>query len=468
MRGSAFKPWTREHIRCESAGAYGALVTLIEKDPRCHSSRTLAAYARAAAFMGQREGSLRAISDLEGRALNAEAEAVTRLARSQLERGEGRWTKAFIQAKRAASLARSAGNPSLEADAGFAMAICDAELGRVFLALSQFERIWSDRALPVFRRGLAALNHAWLLWDLGQTQAIERVYQEVPSSYRPRLKLCLAMLHGDQEQLRDLFGKRMPEELPPSERSLMAVLGAEAAAVLGLDLRGSWAIDELQGSLGIEHPDPVRITCARQALNLLGKKNAPRRSPTKEWRGRLKTAFLELLLANQQGNRKEALRIYERIVNPILDEKHLQTPLIPSYRAGRIESDYPWALALSARLGLSRKGRPAVGTELQVEIAGRELRYRNGKDGGAVDLNRSPISIRLLKILSGRKGHRISKEFIHSQLTHCRYVRCRHDSRIHKLLKRLERRLLEKGIGPLWIMPGDNFVELNCRIEVVE
>jgi hypothetical protein len=66
--------------------------------------------------------------------------------------------------------------------------------------------------------------------------------------------------------------------------------------------------------------------------------------------------------------------------------------------------------------------------------------------------------------LRGCSGQRITKKFIHEQLTPSRYAPQIHDNRLHQLLSRLSKFLSSHDIEVPWLLTGDNHITLNCAI----
>ena len=449
------KAWSRECDALEADGKWAELERQVAD--AVLDSRWKAALARIRIFQGRWDEArvlLDELGPLTG--LTPDARMLAHMARSTIARRDARLEDARVEAKKAILAAKKAKAKHLFADAQYNQALCLLEEGRIFLALDLFHMISAGKiyASP-FRRGMAALSEAWLLWDIGQPEGVRRALPRIPAAFAERVEVCLAMLDGDAAYLRKLAQSGPARsETTESEKVHIASLLAEAAALWSLS-DTDWVRAQAGRTLQ-SADDPITREKMRACIALLdGERYRVSVGADVGWRFLMELHFLEALSASPS----EALEIYRSKIDPILDEHRIATPLIP-FSKDLANGHKAWVRSLAQRLGL-RQG---------VETETPRLQLQNGLlrlvGGGEIQLGKSPVSLRLLKILAGTRGRKVSKEHLHRELTGFKYSSEVHDDRLHKLLKRLSVRITkELGLIP-WELPGDNQVVLSVDLEI--
>ena len=454
--------WNAEWESLELRGDYKALAAELEiRVPERQCTRTLAAYARALAFCGRGIEAERILALLQGKSPEGESLVVSLLTQAQLARSRGDWDTAQDLATSALDSASRLANPALLGDAKFALAVAAIELARIFMALDLFQQIRTDAGLSSHRRGLAALNEAWVLWDLGRTDLLSEVQDRVPEALQHRLKLCLALKDFDLGAVSDWISRPHAPEIPAQELFYSAGPLVEAIALSEDDRlkqqgKTSWLADYFHAQQ--EGESPVTRAWAQRALNLLGLSSEPPSGCTPTWREGLHLHVLDCLILARKDPEGARLFWINRI-NPLLEKHRLRTPLIPHLGEQGFDPHSKWTEHLGRLLGMDTSPRFA---EPKVVIKGTEVIFGDRR----LNLGKSPVSVRLMEILAGRKGQKISKEYIHRQLTGNKYLPSKHDSRLHKLIGRLKKKMDDHQIPELWSLPGDNHVLLKHTIEV--
>jgi hypothetical protein len=496
------KTWTATHEAWECEGQWARLLEEYERLGSKAGLRWHAAAMRAAAFLGQLK--LFKTADASFCELNSERkpghdrdakcetvpahDAVTEtpndlfieslivrdLALARLHRSTREWARAKYHAMRASVRAARSGSPALRHDAEFALSFALAEEGRLFLALDGFQKIAASPTSPVYRKELAALNAAYLLWDTGQPFGIDSVFAQVPLVYRVRLELIRAINNLDHDSMFSaLNDASLLWRLPASELEQIALLCLEWAFLFRDDstlrtveaLQESWLdqyLYETDSSSVVSFLREAFSTCIHgQALESDGWVQFHEG----DWRTQLEFDFLRML-SHLSSDPTRARALYEQNVLPTLRGRNLLSPLFPRPEATPLNPS-PWAKHLSARLGLNVAVTVTSNPRL---ILTRSLLSAKATAlaKGDLDLGKSAVSLKLLSLIQGPRGHKVSKRRLHEGLTGTRYNSHLHDDRLHKLLKRLESRILDRfGVRP-WTLPGDNCLVLECAIEVVD
>jgi tetratricopeptide (TPR) repeat protein len=463
--------WESKELRGDYRGIVQELTPLLGREVSLESARAWAALARARAFTGQREDALLILNALTPESLDLESQTIVLLTRAQIARTEGQWELAQKLAEQALEITLKILNPALRGDAQFALAMASAELDRTYLALDLFQQIRADSTISSYRRGLAALNEAWILWDLGRADLLVQLENQVPEGFRHRLQLIMRMREADWTEVQRIATSPALASIPVGEQFLIARYLLEASLVMGKSVFASqpvpeWVSAALEPSL--KTPNGLQTQIATKVANFFGLKIAfsPQQGRTTgvetspDWRKQLNLMFIDCMqLATQDP--EGARFVWLNRINPILERHRYRSPVYPGLLDGEFSPRSPWSDAVSARIGIQVKA--PVESEKKVSLHGSILTYHDKK----VDLTKSPVSVRLLEILAGRRGQKVSKEYIHKQLTGNKYLPSKHDSRMHKLIGRLKKRLEDQQIPELWSLPGDNHVVLKETIEVV-
>ncbi len=430
--------------------------------------QTLASFTRAAAFLGYFEEAKSGFDKLQNLSLNPESEIILLLARARLARINGGWDQARIYAESALLRAQSLQNSTLIGDAKFALASAIVELGHVFLGASLFQELRKNEELSSYRRGLAAFNESWILWDLGQAQKISMVSSQVPAAFRPRIELVMALLSGDLDLIESWAFQGPPLETAPSEIPLITLFLTEAFVVFGLTKKHApWLRERLKAEILSENP--LERAVASRCLKLLGDSVEIEKYQTQHWREFLRITFLDFLLKAQSGS-THLKEFWQCEIAPVLDEHHLQTPLLPSLYNKKFIPATSWEKAFSKFCKIESTLLPKNINPVElVTLLESSLQLVWSKNGQkhSLCLKKYPVSWKLLNVLAGSAGRKTEKSYIHHQLTASRYQPDLHDNRLHQLLRRLSSLLKKQGCPPLWCLPGDNHILLLKKIEVL-
>jgi hypothetical protein len=456
----------------------GEFVTLFERlgaERKRLEVEALAYWARAAWALGRVQEAQSALLELAQRPGTPESRVLEKLARAHGARVGNDWARAAELAGEARILAEALAAPTLKSEAIFAEALALSEQGSPLAALELFSQVARDEAATAFRRGMAELNVAYLLWDLGRVHELAPRLPRVPAAFRPRLELFHELYTDRREAwLAKLAPTGAVAQLALSrERFQSALLLTKGAAVLlsAADraervAQGTvqWLIDELRSAVGDSSRGPERVW-ALQALRWWDVEVGPEAASAVSvgWRAELETRFWEVLTLVRMGDFTQAQRVYREGVLKACGERFFASPLVPPLREdGSFDDPSLWVRALAARLAVRQKS--SLGS---LVVRGQTVEWREGaRVVTSFSLQHNPKSLRLLEILAGEPGRRVAKRAVHEQLTRTVYSPGLHDSRLFKLIRRLEERLRAGGCPELWTMPRDNTVLLKERIYV--
>lgn len=329
-----------------------------------------------------------------------------------------------------------------------------------------FEKLSKNPTATEYRRGLAASNLAWILWDLGRVDLLYEIYPLAPLSFQPRLKLALSIAKSDFTQIRLWVQNPLPE-LPPQQIFFIALFLVEAFTVLGNTddlslLKASWVALFLKNVLLSN--DLSQTLLAERCMTLMGHEakwtTLPSNAP---WRTLLDATFLEALSFAKDSPQK-AKDIWCSLINPVCRKYFINTPLIPVFENERFYPETPWSINLAQYLKLEVTKKECL--EERFILKRDVLIYKKNNQERRLSLKQSPIAIRFLQVLSTHFETPLQKKELHGQLTRSAYSSVIHDGRILKLLSRLEKKLTTAGFPELWYLPRDHSIVCTRKIEV--
>lgn len=187
----------------------------------------------------------------------------------------------------------------------------------------------------------------------------------------------------------------------------------------------------------------------------------PESSPS--WFAQSRLNFFDMLIHLARGETDLAVSTLKGRVSPLAEDLRVNNPILPHLSYGRIVPDSYLARRLSQIL--REVSLPVV--QEKVLLSGSSVCYQNGDKKIEVDLSKSLKSLTVLRVIAGVKGKETSKEQLHNALSDIPYQPLEHDSRLHKLIDRLQSKLRENGFPDLWHKPGENNIVLNLDIESI-
>lgn len=443
--------WTVLAECLENEGRWTELLSIV---PAVNPSpRWRAAAARAYAFLGQLDLAAAELQAISRSSVNYEIEAVSLLAEAAILRRRQEWDTALKLSEMACAAAARISSAQLMNDALFAQAVSYSEMGHIFRAIDIFQTIRETSGrVSSYRKGLAALNEAWGLWDTGQVEHLREVLPFIPSRYRAKIEVYSALVENKVPLLEDWIAHGFSETPPPDDLVQILLVLSEWRFLNAHNAKDSWHERQLKINAG---KSPAIAACVK----LLSGENIawPSELVESDWSLASEIGFLSFLSAI--GDCKAAEKIYSEQLSPLMRKRRLKTPLMPWWDE-LLKADTPWTRMITDRLWQQNKIEVQSDTSFSLQDG---ILSRENKN---LDLNRSPVSLKLLMILAGRKGRRVNKEELHLLLTGSRYHAAIHDSRLHKLLKRTDEKIRERfGVSVLQ-MPGDNTVVLKSNLEI--
>lgn len=465
-------PWGRLIARMESEGQWSDIVFMAgawmyDDSWRELPRRVRASVARALAFLGRSdESDAFATSVLVDKQVD-DAFVIATLARAARLRRDHVWPEAESCARSALDGAEMLRDHSLIAESRFALALAWNERGRWGAALEVFQEMRQDERVSGFRRELAALNEAWLLWDRGQPEHLSDVIAFVPAAFRSKILVYEAAWRDREDWLLERADLGFDGAVSPADEEQILLILCEWAATGegGAPGRGSmaWLRSQVEDRARTSAGDASAKYRGLLAL-LDGREFDPEHGTDKG--GVLDVELWTIRACSLAVSSPErALQVYRDKVAPLMKSQRMHTPLLPSLE-DLSSARFGWTLRLACAFGL----KPRPGVELGVcsdttlILAGSDLR-RSDVTHKSLSLARSPTSRGLAEALVGRRGRRFAKAEIHRRVSRTPYRADLHDARLHKLLKRLADRVEQDlGVRP-WAMPGDNSVELLVDVE---
>ena len=480
------KDWSDVHAKFESMGRWHDLLQIAEalsSDSQAYddlSMRWQAALARSLVFTGAYEQARTLLNRLEKQLKSCgkpqdEAQIVFFLALAALERSQHNWPLSLELAKKAKTIAINNDNLHLEMDAAFGEAVTLSENGNIFAAIEIFQSIRSNlRNVSSYRRGLATLNEAWCLWDIGQVDHIKQTVELIPREYRAKIEVYIAALETQDFRLRHWvvhgFGSDVPISpvdleniiLILAEWQSLAPQSEKAQSIQNTWLWNEILIHEKKSSGG----RLIKFQCCRLLLSESGFFSWPEPHLKLNALAESELGFASIL-SLVKIDRVRAANLYRKTLDLLLSENRICTPLIPSWKDLQIPTN-AWAQRLakiivgdSAKC-LSTKSYKAKKLILKSTIL-------SAVDGSySIELDGHPTSLKLIKILAGRAGRVVSKAQIHRQIEGTPYRPYLNDPRLYKLIGRL-RQKIEKILHVCpWTFQRDNCVVLEIDLEIHE
>lgn len=443
-------PWTVLAELLENEGRWNELLSIVPvQNP---SARWRVAAARAYAFLGQLDLAANELQSLNLANATLEVKTIALLAEATILRRKQQWEKALKLSEAAYVMALQIPSAQLANDALFAQAVSHSEMGQIFRAIDLFQQVREAKGkISSYRKGVAALNEGWCLWDTGQIEHLREVIPFIPTKYRPKIEVYSAMLENKVPMLEEWIARGFSETLPPDDLVQILLVLSEWRFLNSYEAKDSWHQVKLQQLSG---KSAIIDVCIKLLIGEVIE--WPSELVEKDWRLAVEVGFLSFL--SQIDDQKAAEKIYSEELSPLMRKYRMKTPLIPWWDE-LLKAETPWTSKIVERLS-QQQTLPKNTTVFSLQDGVLSF------EDQALDLNRSPISLKLLMILAGRKGNRVSKQALHTLLNGSRYHASIHDSRLHKLLKRTDDKIRQCFGRSILQMPGDNTVVLKTHLEV--
>ncbi|HAZ12718.1 MAG: hypothetical protein A2X86_11030 [Bdellovibrionales bacterium GWA2_49_15] len=382
------------------------------------------------------------------------------------ERFQGHMTKALAIAKEAETLSLNENGNRIKYQLGGFIALCLMETGKIFLAIDRLHEVLAIPALKAYDKGMLLAYETTFLSHLGQNQAIARSLEQIIENERDVFELYLEMVDGNLTLTRKWIKLGWPPELTRYMGVKFLTLLMQSVIVLGneqdlMDVKRSW-IPEYLERLKKSNPQVEYIEKFQAILGLIAYEDLRENIEHESWKINIDNCFTDTLVAVKRGQRPLALEIIENKIRPICRKNHLMSSLYPIYQNGMWLPESGWSHAYNHFIGqLEERHR-----EPRLLVYYDKIVYESGEAPVEMDFRRSPGSLKLLQVLAGHAGNSFSKQELHEQLSDSEYHPFMHDPRLLKALKRLEKKIVDKGIPSPWYLPRDNRIVLSLKIEV--
>lgn len=305
---------------------------------------------------------------------------------------------------------------------------------------------------PVFALSKAYENLGIICLLIGHYSSFEKNFDKYQSSTQHRLRLHQELVAGKTDFLTYLLKSNWSEEKITVFLALEIVLGVfyystpELVSIFNNSDIKKFIVDRSSSYL------------FSRALHLLDSSFVKKGEFGNSWVESLWVKYFEFLMLANSSMKELAIKVMVTEITPFFSESHFFNPLMPHLVLGRFYPDNSIS-SLLEELITTKKSVPQL-MYLEIHSTGIFV-FQNGRKQ-EVRLDRSAVSLNLLRILSGPAGKKTKKESLHRQLSLEPYDAFVHDSRIYKLLTRLRDRLKVEDIPELWSLPGDNTIEILC------
>ena len=403
-----------------------------------------------------------AIADLERMALTEDyQQSYLYYLKALQERSFNRLPEACEWAKRSAQ--ESQDHP-FQPIAQSLYALYLSESKKVHYGLEIFQEILELETIPYLAQQAAVSNLITFSIELGITSALDEYYHQANVAQQLRIDLYRAILKDDLHYILALI-KRCPIDYSFYKLALVTTDLISYASLCSIEgdnriiqkLKNSWVVDYLRPLKN----DPL----FKRLSNLIEEQGeiADDEALPSSWYAQLRIYYLSFLIELKKGDTEKAKALLQNKISPLAEELRINNPLVPHLSYGRLIPDSIVSQKLTKLLGNTKVNSAA---EI-VKVGCRTVSYCKGATQVDVDFSKSLKSLTLLRVIAGDQGRSCNKELIHNALSDDPYHPLEHDSRIHKLLDRLQKKLCDEGFPELWYKPGDNNIVLNLPIEII-
>lgn len=337
-------------------------------------------------------------------------------------------------------------NTLFHADAGFYRALVLTELGEKYQALALYKQLRKMNQMTDYRRNLILTNEAWLLWDLGLLEPLQEISAQIPWPYGERLRLMLEMLTIYP------VGKRFDPPVlqylsfPMSEKESLFLVLLEGYLLLG----NISDVESFRQSLFYQ--DVVHNSNLDLIRGLNSLLNSELHQFSFKGRDQIDYLFIEsLYLAHT--NKKKAQDIYFNKLIPLMKKEKYYSVFIPT-EAQCSSPRYPWEKEVSNLL----LGGDSKRKTIKLRLSSKSISYNKNE----IRFLKSPTTWKL--ILSFENSSKMTKEHIHFILTGNKYRADLHDTRIFKLIQRINNKTRKAFGFDICHFTGSNELEVCCDL----
>lgn len=330
------------------------------------------------------------------------------------------------------------------------MAALYFELKKIHFSAECCQEVIDHPESPWFAKSIArdTLGNIWLM--IGHYSSIASESSEFSRDTIHRLKLQSELVYGKTDYLEEILSFADYEK-PSAMLALEAVIGVYffGDELLRVKFQNSWIVPyfkKLSGSMLFS-----------KALRLIDGQTKVIGRTSSSWIESLWNKYFDFLALIDHGFIGEAIDVMVKDISPSFHELHIFCPLMPHLLFHRFYPDNK----IAAKFNALFSGKDEVTKRSFVEITKDTISLHLEGNIRLIKMERAATSLQLLRVLAGPAGNKTTKEEIHRQLSDQPYDSYVHDSRIYKLLKRLQAKLSENGFPNLWELPGDNHVEIN-------
>lgn len=334
---------------------------------------------------------------------------------SHIEFVAGNFEAALFYANKAYLCAKKKGPSALRVDAGFYRALCLTQIGEKYQALSLYSQLRKLKNITNYRQDLIITNEAWLLWDLGLIEPLKEIVHLIPNPFGARIQMMVDFLTVGEGARQSYLSKlSMYNEFPQIEKENIFLILTEALLVYGQPHE----LESFQKSLFYSEVSHATNSDLIKFVLCLLKGEAPNQQL--QGRDLVDGTFIKTLILKQ-----DALTVYSNELLPLMKKEKFHSSFIPTLSQLKSPRN-SWEKALRAKLyKIKSVGRiDLIESTKSLSLKGQQISF-----------SKSPTSWKLVKAFEVKS--RFKKEEIHFLLTGNKYRSDLHDTRIFKLIQRM-------------------------------
>lgn len=356
------------------------------------------------------------------------------------------------------------------------LASCYANSGRYYLGMDCYQQLIQSSNTAKVLKDAAVWCLSYIRIAMGQYETIKQQIENSPRDSRPVFELCLEQKNGETKLLENLIMNGFPEGF--SEKHFDTVLHERmilslfvlAEEELIIQYKNS-SVRQQYSKKNILHSWTRKLVLMNSLLLEISSNAEPKSIPhsemirldiEEEWTPYYKLWFYhkKLITLKYLNLMQYAEDILENI-NDLYLKYSFNDPIFPNLHNDEWYPKSNWSEALSAFLGIG------IGSKVRTEqliIQSKYVIFHSESKTIDVNFSKKHLSLRALKIISGPVGNKLSKKYLHEQLTACKYSSHLHDNRLHQLFRRIKRDLEQSGVSEPWSFTKDGYLELYICI----
>lgn len=350
--------------------------------------------------------------------------------------------------------------------------LCYHALGRHYLSLDNFQLITANNKCHPLLQASSATNMGFIFLMFGLTLNIRRIFPKILPEYQDYFKLYLEQSKGDMQFANQCMMNGVPSVIAPGNQFIF-----QERLFLSLWILGSEeTINFFKKSESFKFMKKTNFPysfCEKMnqlGLALLGEFDRGKALLIEEdecWaeHSKLWFHFKKMLLIAEMKEEVEVKNYISENIQNICTKNYLTDPIFPYISNDKWYPESKWSIALSEKLGFSASKNINLCKQL-LRIYDRQVIFESNDSQISLDFSTRPKSLKALQILAGPKGHKVSKKYLHEQLTSNVYNSYLHDDRLYQLYGRIQKQFREANLPEILSFNRDHFVTILLEISL--